>query len=44
MNKRVVNNVHLKKKAKKKTLIPPTPVPSPGGKGGGLRFRHVTVY
>jgi hypothetical protein len=43
MNKRVVNNVHLKKK-QKKTLIPPTPVPSPGGKGGGLRFRHVKVY
>ena len=41
MNKRVVNNVHLKKKKK---LIPPTPVPSPGGKGGGLRFRHVKVY
>jgi hypothetical protein len=43
MNKRVVNNVHLKKKLKKK-LIPPTPVPSPGGKGGGLRFRHVKVH
>jgi hypothetical protein len=42
MNKRVVNNVHLKKK--KKTLIAPTPVPSPGGKGGGLRFRHVKVH
>ena len=40
MNKSVVNNVHLQKKTKK-TLIPPTPVPSPGGKGGGLRFRHV---
>ena len=25
-------------------IIPPTPVPSPGGKGGGLRFRHVKVY
>ena len=25
-------------------IIPPTPVPSPGGKGGGLRFMHVKVY
>jgi hypothetical protein len=31
-------------KNKKKTLIPPTLVPSPGGKGGGLHFRHVKVY
>ena len=31
-------------KKTKKTLIPPTPVPSPGGKGGGLRFRHVKVH
>jgi hypothetical protein len=35
----VVNNVHFKK-----PLIPSTPVPSPGAKGGGLRFRHVKVY
>jgi len=40
MNKSVVNNVHLKKN----TLTPPTPVPSPGAKGGGLCFRHVKVY
>jgi hypothetical protein len=43
MNKSVVNNVHLKK-PKTNLLIPPTPVPSPGEKGGGLRFRHVKVY
>jgi hypothetical protein len=29
----MINNVHLKKN--KKPLIPPTPVSSPGGKGGG---------
>jgi hypothetical protein len=41
MNKSVVNNVHLRKK---KTLTPPTPVPSPGANGGGLCLRHVNVY
>ena len=40
MNKGVVNNVNKNKK----TLIPPSPVRSPGAKGGWLRFRHVKVY
>jgi len=40
MNTSVVNNVHTLKK----NVTLPTPVPSPGAKGGGLRFRHVKVY
>jgi hypothetical protein len=32
-----------KKKKKRKTLTPPTLVPSPGEKGGGLCILHVKI-
>jgi hypothetical protein len=34
---------NTQKKEEKKTLTPPTPVPSPGEKGGGLCILHVKI-
>jgi hypothetical protein len=33
----------IRKKEEKQTLTPPTPVPSPGEKGGGLCILHVKI-